>query len=414
MVARQTHFDHDAGIKAYRLGTHRTASPEDTLARLEPLMPAMGITRIANVTGLDNIGIPVVMVVRPNSRSISVSQGKGVALAAAKASGVMEAVETYHAERIVLPLKLAAFEELRHDHPMVDVSALPFSLEGRYRDDRALLWIEGRNLMDDAPLWLPHELVHTDYTLPQPSGSGCFTANTNGLASGNHILEAIAHGIYEVVERDAITLWRLQTNGVGGQPLDLESIDDSACRALLDHFEQAGIDVRVWDVTSDVGVACFFCLIMGKRTDETEPEFGSGCHPARQIALMRALTEAAQARTTFIAGSRDDFDAEIYSDAARSRRTRACRELLLSQVPAQHFEDVPSYESDTLWDDIAWTLDRLRSVAVEQVVVVDLSQDRLGIPVVRVVIPGLEGVYKGEHSDYVPGPRARAILGDGP
>jgi len=414
MVVRQTCFDHDAGVKEYRLGTHRTVSPEETLARVDPHLREMGITRIANVTGLDDIGIPVVMVCRPNSRSISVSQGKGVELAAAKASGVMEAVETYHAERITLPLKLASFEELRHDHPMIEVSTLPFSVEDRYRDDRALLWIEGRNLTNDESLWLPHELVHTDYTLPQPTGSGCFTANTNGLASGNHILEAIAHGIYEVIERDAITLWRLRTRGVGGQPLDLESVDDPSCRELLERFEDAGIEVRVWDVTSDVGVASFFCLVMGKRMDETEPEFGSGCHPVRQVALLRALTEAAQARTTFIAGSRDDFDADIYSETARARRTQACRELLAAKVPEQSFGEVPSYESDTLWDDIAWTLDRLRAIGMNQVVVVDLGQDRFRIPVVRVVIPGLEGVYKGEHSDYVPGARARAILRDAP
>ena len=230
MLAQQSYFDHDAGAKQYRLGTHRTVSPEATLARVAPHLNEMGITRIANVTGLDEIGIPVVMVCRPNSRSISVSQGKGVDLAAAKASGVMEAIETYHAERITLALKLASFEELRHSNPMVDASSLPFSVENRYRDDRALLWIEGRNLLNNEPLWLPHELVHTDYTLPQPTGSGCFAANTNGLASGNHILEAIAHGIYEVIERDALTLWRLPDTTTGKVALDLESVDVSGNR----------------------------------------------------------------------------------------------------------------------------------------------------------------------------------------
>jgi ribosomal protein S12 methylthiotransferase accessory factor len=323
----------------------------------------------------------------------------------------MEAVETYHAERITLPLKLASFEELRHSNPMVDVSSLPVSVEGRYRDDRALLWIEGRNLMNDEPLWLPHELVHTDYTLPQPTGSGYYAANTNGLASGNHILEAIAHGIYEVIERDALTLWRLRHTTTGEEPLDLESVDDPTCRALLERFECAGIRVRVWNVTSDVGVACFFCLVMGIREDDTEPEFGSGCHPVRQVALLRALTEAAQARTTYIAGSRDDFAAEIYSPSARAMRTRACRELMRREFGEQAFEEVPSFESDTLRDDVSWTLDRLRGVGVGQVAVVDLTLDRFRIPVARVVIPGLEGVYKGEHCDYVAGARGRAVSG---
>src|SRR5438876_10443588 len=111
--------------KGFRGGTDRTVSPGETVERIRPFMPAMGITRIANVTGLDCIGIPVVMVCRPNSRSIAVSQGKGTTLIAAKASGVMESIEGYHAEHITLPLKLASYEELRYTHALVEVNALP-------------------------------------------------------------------------------------------------------------------------------------------------------------------------------------------------------------------------------------------------------------------------------------------------
>src|SRR5438270_2654827 len=115
----------DVVPKAFRSGTHRTISPEATLSRVRPLMPVMGITRIANVTGLDSIGIPVVMVCRPNSRSLAVSQGKGLELAAAKASGLMESIETYHAETITLPLRLCSYEEIRYTLPVVDVGRLP-------------------------------------------------------------------------------------------------------------------------------------------------------------------------------------------------------------------------------------------------------------------------------------------------
>ena len=410
MVAQTVDFGLDAGAKRYRLGAHRTVSPEATLARVAPFMSEMGITRIANVTGLDSLGIPVVMACRPNSRSISVSQGKGIQLAAAKASALMEAVETYHAERITLPLKLASYDELSRSHALVDVTRLPRSVDSRYRTGLPLLWIEGRNLVDHTSLWVPHELVHTNYTLPQPTGSGCFPANTNGLASGNHILEAIAHAMYEVIERDALTLWWLKPNPHRDRSLRLESIDDLACRKLLEQFERADVQVRIWDVTSDVGIACFFCLLMARDDDDVEPEFGSGCHPARQVALLRALTEAAQARTTYIAGSRDDFAPEIYSDSARARRTRACRELVRRGSSGQGFQDVPTFESDTIGADIAWSIGRLREVGIDQVVVVDLTLEQFHIPVVRVLIPGLEGVYKGGHSDYVPGPRARAVL----
>ena len=398
-------------LKTHHRGTHRIVAPETTLARALPHMAAMGITRIANVTGLDTIGVPVVMVCRPNSRSISVSQGKGVDLAAAKASGLMEAIETYHAEHITLPLKLASYNELRDSHALIDVARLPRSIDSSYHPDLPMLWIEGRNLVDDRLLWLPFELVHTNYTMQQPTGSGCFPANTNGLASGNHILEAAAHGIYEVIERDALTLWRRQGSSTEKRVLDLETVDDSTSADLIERLRRAGLDVTVWDVTSDVGVACFHCLLMGRDDDEVEPEFGAGCHPAREVALLRALTEAVQARTTFIAGSRDDFSPAFYSAAARKLRVQACRELLASNSCKQTFQDVPNFASDRLDQDIAQTLERLQRVGINQVVVVDLTKDHFRIPVARMVIPGLEGVYKGTESDYVPGPRAHAVMG---
>ena len=121
--------------KTFRNGTHRAQNPSATLLRLKPLLPVMGITRVANVTGLDRLGIPVVMVCRPNARSIAVSQGKGLSLTAAKVSGVMEAVETYHAERVIRPLKLASFEELRYTHALVDVESLPFCVDSDFDPD---------------------------------------------------------------------------------------------------------------------------------------------------------------------------------------------------------------------------------------------------------------------------------------
>src|SRR5882724_3967893 len=89
-------------FKRHQHGTHRTVSPAETLARVTPLLPAMGITRVANVTGLDRIGVPVAMVYRPNARSIAVSPGKGLTLDAARCSGVMESIEGWHAERPML------------------------------------------------------------------------------------------------------------------------------------------------------------------------------------------------------------------------------------------------------------------------------------------------------------------------
>jgi len=393
--------------KGHRRGTHRLVAPDATIERIAPLKARMGITRVANVTGLDRIGIPVVMVCRPNSRSISVSQGKGIDLDAARASGLMESVESYHAERIELPLKLASLQDLQDRHRVVDVDALPKITHRRFRPSLQILWIEGRDLISGASVWLPYETVHSDCTLPQPAGSGCFLAGTNGLASGNHLLEAINHAICEVVERDATSVWNhLDAARRHALRLDLGTVDDADCRCVLERLEQRGFEVAVWDITSDIGIASFYCLIVDRLHERAHPGAGAGTHSARGVALLRALTEAVQVRTTYIAGSRDDLPPSAFTPAAIEQKLEDARRLMAGSGPGRAFHSVPSHDNESFGDDLAWLLARLGAAGIERIVAVDLTRPDLAIPVVRVVIPGLEG--PDDHPRYLPGPRARA------
>lgn len=390
--------------KAFRQGSHRSVDPAETIERVRPLMPNMGITRIANVTGLDRIGIPVVMVCRPNSRSIAVCQGKGIDNDSAIASGLMEAAEIHHAEHVTLPLKLASFSEISRDHPVIDVARLPKVRGNRYHNDLVMLWIEGFDLIGRQRLWLPFEMVRANYTLPLPPGSGCFDASTNGLASGNHILEAVSHGISEIIERDANTLWnRLDSIARGQTQLSLDTIDDGACRGILQRLDAAGFDVTVWETTSNIGVPAFYCVLTDTVQHQAHIGVGSGCHPARNIALSRALTEAIQVRTTYISGARDDLMPEEYGETLLAQR-QAWAKQLKGSAPARAYGEGPDYRSDTFNEDVAWLLQRLGQVGVEQVVTVNLTQSGLDLPVVRIVIPGLEG--PDDHDGYVPGERA--------
>jgi YcaO-like protein with predicted kinase domain len=398
--------------KALDAGTHRIMPPEDTLERVRWLLPMMGITRIANVTGLDRIGIPVVVVCRPNSRSLAVSQGKGTTLAAARASGVMESIEAYHAERITLPLKLASLEELRYTHRVVDVEALPRSSHSQFHPYLPLVWIEGFDLLGRESMWVPFEMVHTNYTIAARVGAGAFQATSNGLASGNDFDEAVSHALCEDVERDATTLWHLTDREAQAEHrVDLETVDDPECRRLLDLYEEAKIDVGVWETTSDVGVACFLCMIADERDTAFHrlyPTAGMGCHPSRSVALSRALTEAAQSRLTAIAGSRDDVTRTEYERFRHPDKLRRFREQLDADQGAgkRAFHAAPSKTHATVREDVLYLLARLEAVGIKHVVVFDLSRPEFPIAVVRAVIPGLEGVNL--LPDYLPGRRARA------
>ena len=402
----------DAGTqKALLRGTHRAASLTQTLTKIQPLMKPLGITRVANVTGLDCIGIPVVMVCRPNARSLAVSQGKGLDLDAARVSGLMETIELYHAERIAQPLRLASYNELRHTARVVAVEALPRISVSQYHPDLQLLWIQGSDAVDGEPCFLPYELVHTNYTLPLPSGSGAFVLSSNGLASGNHLLEAVSHALCEVIERDAVTTFRFQDEPTQARlRVDPSSITDPDCRQLLGAFERADVAVGIWDVTSDVGIASFQCVVLDRDPNPFRrlgPLEGMGCHPVREIALQRALTEAAQGRLTLIAGSRDDYGRERHHETQAAERLEAAR-TWLAEPASRRFQDTVSHEFSSFEEDVAHLLSRLTAVGIEHPVIVDLSRPEFELSVVRVVVPGLETYH--DVPGYLPGARALRIL----
>jgi len=369
-------------------------------------MQRMGITRLGNITGLDRIGVPVAVAVRPNSRSVSVSQGKGLDREQAMASALMEACEGFHAEEIG-PVRIAIYRELAAREVVVDPAAL--CPTGKPFDPSAPIgWIVGWDLLRHEPCWVPAEIVHTDYTR-EPDGF--FLAGSNGLASGNHAVEALIAAICELIERDAVALW--QAGGIRRQAasgLDLASIDDPDCRGLLVKYATAGIAVRVWNATTDLGVPAFLCQI--RDASAAEPGrlrrfHGSGCHPERAIALTRALTEAAQTRLTYIAGIRDDLLPAKYQEPANADIADALFDALAQQSDPVAFKHLPSFAVDDLAEDLRHLLGRLTAAGLLRVVAIDLTREAFGIPVMRVVIPGLEGDPR--HPSYTPGARARRV-----
>ncbi len=397
--------------KAWRQGGRRACPPAESWARLRPLLPVFGIARVGGITGLDRIGIPVFTACRPNSRSLSVFQGKGLTADAARVSAAMEACETWCAETVDRPLRLASIDELRFSHPLVDLDRLPLACIEGVDPQLPFLWIEGEELMGGEARWLPFELVHANYALPEPAHSGAFAATTNGLASGNTRDEAVLHGLMEVIERDAITLWKLGPGAWGNRTaVRLDTVEDPACRWLLDRFAAAGIEVAAWDVSSDLGVPAFVALIRDALGETGAAELGGGAHPAPEVALARALTEAAQARATFIAGAREDIPDADYAPEALADRHAMAAGLFAGLVPERDFRGIASVETPSFAGDIAATLAGLRRAGIKEAIAIDLTKPALPFAVVRVVVPGLEAALEGPASAYVPGARAAALL----
>jgi ribosomal protein S12 methylthiotransferase accessory factor len=193
--------------------------------------------------------------------------------------------------------------------------------------------------------------------------------------------------------------------------VDLDSIDDERSRSILDKYRQARMAVEVWDTTSDIGIPSFRCHIYEAEDNPNDAQgtfFGAGCHPSRSIALLRALTEAAQSRLTYISGSRDDIERRDYRRPDDETPAERRRREGPGAPPSRPLDATVTQDSLTLNEDLQWELARLQAAGLNEVIAVDLTMPEFNLPVVKVVIPGLEGVPDGP--DYVPGARARAVI----
>jgi YcaO-like protein with predicted kinase domain len=229
----------------------RASDLETTWKRFAPKAKRAQITRIAELTGLDTIGIPVFAAIRPLGKSLSTQQGKGTTPLAARVSALMEGLETWSAENVTLPVVRGAYATLRDR--AVDVRRLPRPRRRRLDVHARWRWVWGRDVTRDADVLVPLEAVSLDTTFRRPP---IFDVSSNGLASGNALGEAIVYGLVEVIERDAEAAWR---RSGGDRRLVLDSIGDPTCRGLIDRITAAGARVFVWDLASDTGVATIGC-----------------------------------------------------------------------------------------------------------------------------------------------------------
>jgi len=300
----------DGTDKRYRRGTHRGCHPGETFERFRGLMKHCGITRLANITGLDSVGIPVYVAVRPNSRGLTTAQGKGLDKEAARTSAMMEAFESWHGERVLSSGSYLRQSEVEEVHGVRTIDLTRVSRRGfgtGWMRTSRLNWVQGQELLRAEPAFVPYDCVSTDFA--NTSTLTPLIRTTNGLASGNSYGEAVLHGIYEVVERDAVSMWSPQA-GVADRIIDPSSVADDYDAALLRRLDEAGLDVLIRWLSCDTRVPVTSAALAPGDSWRTPPYAsfsGYGAHLDSKVALARALAEAVQSRLTLIHGSRDDL-----------------------------------------------------------------------------------------------------------
>lgn len=376
----------------------RIRTPQETLQHAMALAPGLGITRVTDTTWLDRIGIPVFASIRPAASpfgSLCVNAGKGLRDVEAQVGAYMEAIEFAYAEygfSAVSMFESSPAEIVATYNGKVNfVDFCPIAGKVVAPDDK-MLAVRATDILDGSGISLPAELVYLP--LPGNFGQTIFGQTSNGLCSGNSVDEATLHGLNELMERDVRSFNSIFDNS---RLVEMDEVPVSVDE-LLAKIRNAQLNLSIRYTENCFGFAYFEAFVM-----EHLPEApisiasGSGLHPIKEVALIRAVSEAAQSRLSHIHGGRDDIiDRVKYFEATgRDAEVEAIKRLrshVESFVGAVRYSKIESYDSNILSiDDAMWLVkERLRACGVRSIARVTLTPEHLPLHVVRVVVPSLE------------------------
>jgi ribosomal protein S12 methylthiotransferase accessory factor len=372
--------------KGYVRGTHRLIPPEQTLERITPQLAAFGVTRCADITGLDCIGIPVYTGIRPRGRVLQVSNGKGLRHVDAKVSALMEAIELFHAENANLPLRRASVEDLRREgaRHVEPWSVLGFRGGARVETAQVFEWALAEELRSGDPSWVP--AFAACHRMGQHH-----SFHFNGLSSGNNLEEATLHGLYEVIERDTLSRLvsadgktaRFDACGV----VDLDTVRDEAVGSLVERIRRADLGLVLLRAPTSLAVHTFMAVLLDGRpfASASTVNLGYGAHLSASVAATRAITEAAQSRLTFIHGAREDLPEVAYRSGAAQARLY---EFFSARRPDLDFGAIEDAVTGDLGSDLDRVIEDLPASRYPEILRVDLSRPETGIAVTKILVQG--------------------------
>jgi ribosomal protein S12 methylthiotransferase accessory factor len=363
-----------------------------------------GVSRMADLTGLDRIGLPVWSMVRPAARSVSVTQGKGLTDRQARVSALMEAAETAlaeTAERCVAMTGTAKGVEVE-GHQTVDLSHTFKCRDPETASRESLSWVLAKGVMSQREVLAPLDLVSLDFRVDGTCQSRAFNKSSVGLAAHRTRDEAILHGLLEAIEYDAVSLAMAWPGILAACPapelVGASCADLEGATAML---AAAGHPPIFIDITSDIGLPVVFCWLDDGRNDapvrRKRPFAGHACRFGLQEAALAALLEAAQSRLTDISGAREDIDPGSY-DWTTSTTARL-------PVPGRTLPRSSVLLPDSPSAAIAEVVTRMKEQGLAEPLVVDLSRPDDQVACVSVLCPGLEA--GPPHEGYRSGERAK-------
>lgn len=408
----------------------RVKPASETLNVADPICKKIGVTRISDITYMDKLYIPNYSVFLPGTQdSIWVYSGKGPTKMQAKASGLMESIERFCSlSRNYLGNYIKGtyyemtktYKKVLHPDEVVEPVLPNFGEKSSITE-----YILGYDLQNNEEVLVPAQLTLSKYSAKPPFYNTFLYSHTNGLASGNTVEEAICHALYEVIERDAVSVADLCASSIpytlsqGKNELHRsqdEFVDDSSIfkevdisqavneyeplKFLVKKFNNAGLQLLIKNITQkDIGIPTFVASCVETITsDYGYYAKGYGTHLDSNIALVRAITELSQTRAGNIQGARDDLrkieykeNDEIYKRKWEFMHSSASKSAGgEGKIRTILFSDILTHTNIDILDEIKNILKCLKRSGLKRAIIIDLTNPKINIPVVRAIVPGLE------------------------
>ena len=369
----------------------RTLAPETTLLYARQLAAAAGISEVSDITDLDVLGVPVCVSVRPHARGESFTFGKALHPVEAEVGAYMEALEFFFAEpgNEYVSTRWGSAREVsgaeRASDAILDFAPL---LHREVDLDAPLLLASVEDLESGDECTIPAELIY--YPAPDV-GQSLFGSSTNGLASGSSVLEASIQALLELIERD---VWSFELVRSSSRLVDPESLPDNV-REIIERAARNGLSLKVRTVSNDYGLP-FFAAFVFDLNHPSRRTFNGGwaCDVSREIALVRAVTEAAQSRVAFIHGGRKVPASQVIDST--SDETKLVRRHMQGVSDSRQkisLTDIPDPAfAGTQEQQMALLISRLRCVVRQPIYRVVLTPADSRLQVVRLVVPLLENL----------------------
>jgi ribosomal protein S12 methylthiotransferase accessory factor len=373
----------------------RSIAPETTLLYAKQWAATAGISEVRDITDLDILGVPVYVSVRPQARGEAFTFGKGLRRVDAEVGAYMEALEFYFAEPGVgrVSTRWGSARDVA-GHERAEDAILDFVplLQREVDLDGSLLLASVRDLESGDECAIPAELIY--YPAPDV-GQSLFGASTNGLASGNSLIEASIQALLELIERD---IWSFEFVRSASKLVEAASLPDDV-REIVDRAERNGLQLKVRTIPNDYGMP-FFAAFVFDLDNPSRKTFNGGwaCDLDRERALVRAVTEAAQSRVAFMHGGRKvpTSRAAGFASDAQQREAKLVHQHMLGVSDTRQqtlLTDIPDLAvAGALQQKLDAVIERLRRVLQEPIYRVVFTPPESPLQVVRVVVPLLENL----------------------